>query len=92
MTQRGTPTFSLSDALDLFLLDCAARRLTEGTMQFYTSKLSVFIRWCHEEDVDALEDVSAHDIRRFLVHIPYGLKSPSCLEYEAAQPCDSSRG
>lgn len=65
--QRGT--FSLRDALDIFLLDCEARRLTAGTRQFYRSKLRVFLAWCDDEGVEQLDRLSAHDIRRFLVHI-----------------------
>lgn len=65
--QRGTTT--LYDALDLFLLDCEARRLTPSTRQFYTAKLSVFIRWCQEHQVDTLGVLTSTDIRRFLVHI-----------------------
>ena len=53
----------------MFLLDCAARRLTEGTLQFYQSKLSTFFRWCHQREIDALEEITAHAIRRFLVDI-----------------------
>jgi site-specific recombinase XerD len=69
MTQRRTPIISLPDALDMFLLDCAARRLAEGTFQFYKSKLAVFFHWCDDHGVNALADVTAHDIRRFLVDI-----------------------
>lgn len=69
MIQRRTPRLSLPDALDLFLLDCAARRLTEDTLQFYKSKLSVFFHWCDEQDIQAIEDITAHAIRRFLVDI-----------------------
>jgi site-specific recombinase XerD len=65
MTQRRTRDFLLSDALDMFLLDCAARRLTDGTLQFYKSKLDVFFHWCDNHDIGALTDITAHDIRRF---------------------------
>lgn len=65
--QRGT--LSLCDGLDMFLLDCEARRLTQSTRQFYRAKLSVFIRWCSENGVENLCDLSAHDVRRFLVHV-----------------------
>jgi len=71
MTQRGTRYFPLSDALELFLLDCAARRLSHGTLEFYRSKLSVFIRWCDEHNVGALEELTAHVIRRFLVGVQH---------------------
>ncbi|MCC6457904.1 MAG: tyrosine-type recombinase/integrase [Caldilineaceae bacterium] len=69
MTQRRTREILLSDALDMFLLDCAARRLTEGTLQFYKSKLAVFFHWCGDHNINALAEVTAHDIRRFLVDI-----------------------
>ena len=69
MLQRRTPHFSLDDALDLFLLDGASRRLAQSTLKFYESKVSIFIRWCHEADVTDLNALTAHDIRRFLVHI-----------------------
>lgn len=64
---RGTTT--LLDALELFLLDCEARRLTPSTRQFYTAKLSVFNKWCEANQVDLLGDVTAHHTRHFLVHI-----------------------
>jgi integrase/recombinase XerD len=67
--QRRTPHFSLDDALDLFLLDGASRRLAQSTLKFYESKVSLFIRWCNEADVTDLNALTAHDIRRFLVHI-----------------------
>ena len=65
--QRGTTT--ILDALDMFLLDCEARRLTPSTRQFYQAKLSVFLRWCDEHGVENLPDLTAHHIRQFLVHI-----------------------
>lgn len=65
--QRGT--FLLDDSLDMFLLDCEARRLTKSTRQFYRAKLSVFINWCNEQGITGVGEVSAHLIRKFLVSI-----------------------
>lgn len=65
--QRRTPQFC--DALDMFLLDCEARRLTPSTRKFYRTKLSVFIGWCTENGVEYLGDLTSNDIRRFLVNI-----------------------
>ena len=62
----------------MFLLDCEARRLTELTRKFYSSKLSIFIRWCAENDVDSLDELTAHDIRRFQVHIQRRRLSSQC--------------
>lgn len=65
--QRGT--FTLYDCLDMFLLDCEARRLTPSTRQFYRAKLSVFLAWCDEQPVEQIGQLTAHHIRQFLVHI-----------------------
>lgn len=65
--QRGTTT--ISDALDMFLLDCEARRLTISTRQFYRVKLGVFVRWSGENGVRNLNELTAHHIRQFLVSI-----------------------
>jgi integrase/recombinase XerD len=65
--QRGT--FSLHDCLDMFLLDCEARRLTPSTRQFYRAKLSVFLAWCDDQPVEQIGQLTAHHIRQFLVHI-----------------------
>jgi site-specific recombinase XerC len=63
----GTHLFS--DAFDMFLLDCEARRLTPATREFYKVKLSRFIRWCESEGVHALHELTAHHIRHYLVHL-----------------------
>jgi integrase/recombinase XerD len=65
--QRGTQIFST--ALDLFLLDCEARRLTDQTLSFYRAKLSLFIRWYEADGIETIQDLSAHHIRRYLVHL-----------------------
>ena len=65
--QRRTHLFST--ALDLFFLDCEARRLTDATLSFYRGKLSLFIRWCEAEGLETIQDLTAHHIRRYLVHL-----------------------
>ena len=62
-------TFLLEDSLDMFLLDCEAKRLTQSTLSFYKSKLTVFITWCSEQNIQYLEQISANEIRKFLVSI-----------------------
>ncbi len=64
---RGTHL--LWDALDLFLLDCEARRLTTSTCQFYSVKLSLFLRWCDEHEIKTLQALTAHDLRRYFVSL-----------------------
>lgn len=65
MRQLGTHT--LNDALEMFMLDCEARRLTPATRQFYKGKIGMFVRWCGENDVELLTDISAHKVRLFFV-------------------------
>ncbi len=66
MQQR---TYTLDDALDLFILDCASRRLTQSTQQFYQAKLSVFINWCKAAQVEYLHLLNTNHLRLFSVHI-----------------------
>ena len=67
MRQRGT--HALDDARQMFLLDCEARRLTPATRQFYRAKLSVFLRWCSENDVRLLSDLTPHRLRQYFVSL-----------------------
>ena len=62
-------THNFFDVFDMFLLDCEARRLTPATREFYRIKLGLFFRWCEAEGLHALHELTAHDIRRYLVHI-----------------------
>lgn len=68
MTDLGT--YQLMDAVDMFLLDCEARRLTPATRQFYQSKMRRFIRFCAGEGVHALHELTPHHIRNYLISFP----------------------
>jgi integrase/recombinase XerD len=50
-------------------LDCEARRLTASTRQFYSVKLSLFLRWCDEQEIKTLQALTAHDLRRYFVSL-----------------------
>ncbi len=56
----------LTDALDLFLLDCGARNLTQNTIDFYRNRLNNFLKFCVEQDVTSLNRVTSTLIRYFL--------------------------
>lgn len=60
-------TILLSDALELFLLDCQARRLTASTLTFYKEKVGVFIRWLSDSEVTTLDAITNVHIKRWLV-------------------------
>lgn len=50
----------IKDALDLFLLDCRARRLTPSTQTFYRTKIQTFFK---ELEIDTLQGVSGIHVR-----------------------------
>ncbi|MFN8495680.1 MAG: tyrosine-type recombinase/integrase [Caldilineaceae bacterium] len=62
-------TYTLGDALELFLLDCTARRLTKSTQQFYKAKLAVFIAWCKSAKVETINGLESSHLRKFSAHI-----------------------
>lgn len=66
MQQRST---TLADALDLFVLDCRAQRFTKSTLGFYQGRLSLFVKWCDANGTTLLHELTATDIKRFLVHL-----------------------
>jgi len=78
-------TIPLSDALDLFLLDCQSRRLTASTLTFYKEKVGVFIRWLASNEVTTLDTISAIHIKRWLVSLQdRGLTDHSQHDYARA--------
>jgi integrase/recombinase XerC len=54
-------------ALDGFLLDCRARRLTSKSVSFYQQQLTPFVIWLQTRDVTALAAIDAPAIRAYLV-------------------------
>ncbi len=56
----------LNDALVSFLLDCGARNLTQSTIDFYRYRLNNFIKFCAEQNVIHLNEVTPTLIRYFL--------------------------
>ena len=62
-------SINLTDALDLFILDCQSRRFTEHTLRFYRGRLGLFLDWCNDNGVTTLDDLTPHIIRRYLVSL-----------------------
>lgn len=58
---------SVLDAFEMFLLDCEARQFTKHTLRFYRGRLSLFVRWCDENNIDTIGVVTAIHLRRYLV-------------------------
>lgn len=58
---------TLQDALELFLLDCQARRFTKHTLRFYRERLSLFTKWVGEST--PLHQLTATEIKRFFINL-----------------------
>jgi site-specific recombinase XerD len=81
MHQRPTINTQLriADALDLFYLDCAARRLSDNTQKTYRDALVIFAAWCK---VEYLQEITHINIRKFLVSLQdRGLSSHTQHKY-----------
>ena len=63
----GTTKTSLFNWIKHYLLDCRARQLADGTMEFYTKKLQQFVRYCEERDVINVSDIDTNLLRSYLV-------------------------
>lgn len=64
MAQQGT---TLSFAVESFLIDCQARRLTKKTLEYYGKNLRTFTRYLTEKRVESVEALTVHDCRQFML-------------------------
>lgn len=68
MTRSGVKHL-ISDITVAFVLDCAARRLAHGTVEFYSQLLKPFAEFMGSSSVLYIEDVTADDIRRWFLEM-----------------------
>ena len=61
--------FTLAAAYALYRLDAQARRVTSGTLRTYRDRIEPFIRWCSEQGVTLLADISSSLLRSYLIHL-----------------------
>ena len=59
----------MKSALDVFLLDCESRRLTEETLDFYGRCIRPFVEYCATKGVTDVTDVTASHVRSFLISL-----------------------
>lgn len=81
MHQKTTPEtqYRVADALDMFYLDNAARRLAPSTQKIYREALDAFVAWCK---VEYLHEITHIQIRKFLVSLQErGLSSHTQHKY-----------
>ncbi|HEY52531.1 MAG TPA: site-specific integrase, partial [Caldilineae bacterium] len=60
-------SFPLGLALDSFLLDAEARRLTPKTLRYYRQQLGPFLEALREQKIREPEGITAYHIRAYLV-------------------------
>jgi integrase/recombinase XerD len=70
------------DSLEIFILNCDAKSLSPNSIKYYRSKVMDYIRWAKDKP---LTDVSANELRRYLVQLSdRGLNTQSCHSYARA--------
>jgi site-specific recombinase XerD len=60
---------TLTEAWELFALECRSRRLTPASIDFYRWRLQPFFAYCTESGVTTLDGIDAPLIRRYLVQL-----------------------
>ena len=59
----------LTDAYELFILDCEARGFTPDTVRFYRGRLGLFLKWCADQSITTLEAFTHTAIRQYLADL-----------------------
>jgi integrase/recombinase XerD len=60
---------SFEDALEVWLLDARAARLTDRTIDFYRRSAQHFIKWAATQQLTTVEQVTALHVRQYLAHL-----------------------
>ena len=66
-TQNAVP--SMIEAIEAFILDGKARRLSPHTLGIYREKLTHFTTWAASRNITTLAQLDAHALRLYLVHL-----------------------
>jgi integrase/recombinase XerD len=56
-------------AYSVYRLDAQARRVTPGTLRTYSDRIEPFIRWCNEQGVTLLAEITSTLLRTYFVHL-----------------------
>jgi site-specific recombinase XerD len=67
MSKQRSPTFS--DAYQLFLLDCEARRFTGATLGYYRDRLGKFIKWTQAQPIQRVHELTPTHIKLYMVEL-----------------------
>ena len=77
ITPLPTVTGSLAEWAGSFLFDRKAQNLSAGTLAYYQVKLRKFLAFCEGQAIIEVEQLSAHELRRFLAWLEEGGHNPA---------------
>lgn len=60
---------ALEKVIAIFMLDCAARRLTEQTRAYYTARLRQFASWAKAQGINAPGDITSEHLRTYFANM-----------------------
>ena len=60
--------FTISQSVELFLLDAQSRRFTDHTLRFYQERFRIIMLWCADHGVTNIGDLTSTHIRQFLAY------------------------
>jgi hypothetical protein len=63
------PRLTLKDAYTLFVLECQSRHLSPHTLRFYNGRFALILRWCDEQSIIYLDELTHYHIRQYLVDV-----------------------
>lgn len=64
-SERGIQATPLRRMMDVFMLDCEARRLTTQTRAYYQRRLNQFARYCAEQGLTRVEEITPTHLRTY---------------------------
>lgn len=57
---------TLAEAYELFMLDGESRGFTRDTLRFYRDRLGIALRWCSEQGIATVQELTATSIKLYL--------------------------
>lgn len=64
-SEQDTPQTPLRRMIDVFMLDCESRRLTNQTRAYYQRRLKQFATYCDEQGIARVDQITPADLRRY---------------------------
>lgn len=69
ITQNPRDKILVVEWVKQYLIDCQARQLSKGTVDFYRRKLNIFLKYCKQSEVLTIQDITPAILRSFLIEM-----------------------